>query len=85
MSPDTPVHVVHQGLQIDDIGLAACVVLGLHAVVGSDRQNGTECVELCEIAIHHRVESVCRLGAGGMLVLYVVCQIWRDVEGIGRR
>ena len=47
-------------------------MLGIHAVVGGHGDDATHFIELCEVAIHHFVESVGLRGSGCVLVLNIV-------------
>ena len=63
---------IHFVLQVNDVGLASAVVLGVHAVIGGQRDHRAERVELRPVAIHHRVERVGAIAARGELVLDII-------------
>ena len=59
-------------LQINNVGLAVGQVLGVHAVVGGQRQGGAQGVELLEVAVHHGVEVIGRGRSRRVLMLDVI-------------
>ena len=59
-------------LQVDDVGLARGVVLGVHAMVGSQHDGRAERIEFGPVLVHHRVECIGAVAAGGELVLNVI-------------
>ena len=63
---------VEKVLQINDIGPAEGIGLGVHPVVGGHDDGRAHFVELSEIAIHHGVEVVGGRRSGRALVLDVI-------------
>ena len=59
-------------LQVDHVRARIEPGLGVHAVIGGERDGAAQGIELAQVAVHHAVEGIGLLGARGVLVLHVV-------------
>ena len=64
--------LIKQGLQVQHIRLTRLIELGIHAMIGSQRQSGSLCMEFLPVAIHHRVELIGYRCSRCVLVLNVI-------------